>query len=110
MAWHDATRGRGAWRRGASSVRYYSRAVARLLGTIRRGRAANGGMDFSATQASVFLEGFSLRRLIQDCCREHARRMADFDADLLRRRLLPSLAEFVLSATNFGRRFADILP
>ncbi len=55
MAWHHATRGRGAWRRGASSTRYYSRAVARLFGTIRRGRVANDGMDFSATQASVFL-------------------------------------------------------
>ena len=103
MAWHQAARGRGAWRRGGLALRYYSRAVARLLGTIRRGRVANNGMDFSATQAGVFLDGFSFRRLIEDCCREHARRMADFAVDLLRPRLLPRLAEFALTGTSFGR-------
>src|SRR5262245_39375317 len=53
MAWHQATRGRIAgWLRGANAARYYARAIARLLATVRRGRRANDGKDFSATQAS----------------------------------------------------------
>jgi hypothetical protein len=42
-----------------------------------------------ATQAGAFLDGFTLRGLVEACVAEHARRMADFDSALLRRRLLP---------------------
>ena len=73
MAWEQARRGRA--RRGCarrSRLRYYCRAIGRLLGTVRRGQAANGGKDFSATQASVFLDGFTLRGLVEECCAEHA--------------------------------------
>ena len=98
MAWHQATRGRIAgWLRGANAARYYARAIARLLGTVRRGRRANDGKDFSATQASVFLEGFTLRGLIEECCAEHERRMRDFDPNLLRPRFLPRMAGMVLA-------------
>jgi hypothetical protein len=93
MAWHEAGRGRVARRlRGATAAGYYCRAVGRLLGTVRRGRAANDGMDFSATQASVFLDGFTLRGFVETCCAEHARRMRAFDPELLRPRFLPLIA------------------
>jgi hypothetical protein len=93
MAWHEAQQGRGSriWR-AALSARYYGRALGRLLGTVRRGRQVNDGTDFSATQVGVFLDGFSLHRLVEACCTEHARRMADFPSGLLRPRLLPALA------------------
>jgi len=98
MAWHQATRGRIAgWLRGANAARYYARAIARLLATVRRGRRANDGKDFSATQASVFLEGFTLRGLIEECCAEHERRMRDFDPNLLRPRFLPRMAGMALA-------------
>jgi len=98
MAWHQATRGRIAgWLRGANAARYYARAIARLLATVRRGRRANDGKDFSATQASVFLEGFTLRGLIEECCAEHERRMRDFDPNLLRPRFLPRMAGMLLA-------------
>src|SRR6201993_1767258 len=62
MAWQQAARGRVAgWLRGANALRYYCRAIGRLVGTIRRGRQANDGKDFSATQARVFLDGFTFR-------------------------------------------------
>ena len=90
MAWHQAKSGRAAaWWRGGVAAGYYGRALGRLVATIRRGRAANGGRDFSATQAGVFLDGFSWRGLVEACVAEHARRMADFDPALLRPRLLP---------------------
>jgi hypothetical protein len=38
---------------------------------LERGRQANDERDFSATQASVFLEGFSLPSFIEECCVEH---------------------------------------
>jgi hypothetical protein len=90
-------RGRIAgWLRGASAAGYYSRAIGRLLGTVRRGRRTNDGKDFSATQAGVFLDGFTFRSFVEECCAEHARRMKEFDPELLQPRLLPKLAALVL--------------
>lgn len=98
MAWQEAGRGRGArWWRALVSGRYYARALGRLIGTIRRGRQENDGKDFSATQSSLFLDGFTFRRFVAECYTENARRMADFEADLLRPRFLPALAGAALS-------------
>jgi len=99
MAWQQAARGRGApWLRGATAVGYYSRAMGRLLATVWRGRRANDGRDFSATQASVFLDGFTFRGLVEECRAEHARRMKGFDPDLLQPHFLPRLADIALAA------------
>lgn len=97
MAWQQARQGSG-WRRGLTSLRFYGRAVGRLAGTVRRGRAVNDGRDFSATQASMFLEGFTFRRFLEDCYAENARRLGEFDAALLRPRFLPALARAALAA------------
>jgi hypothetical protein len=78
-------------------MRYYTRSIRRLVGTVRRGRKENDGKDFSATQASVFLDGLTFRRFVEECYSENARRMADFETDLLRPRFLPSLAGAALS-------------
>jgi hypothetical protein len=103
MAWQQAARGRiSAWLRGANATRYYGRAIARLIGTIRRGKQANGGKDFSATQASVFLDGFTLGSFVEACCEEHARRMKAFDPDLLQPGFLPKLAGVVLAGWRLG--------
>jgi hypothetical protein len=99
MAWQQVARGRGApLLRGATAARYYARAVGRLLGTVWRGRRANDGKDFSATQAGVFLDGFTFRGFIEDCRAEHVRRMAEFDRELLQPRFLPKLAGIALAA------------
>jgi hypothetical protein len=97
MAWQEAAKGRGAWWRALVSARFYGRAIGRLIGTIRRGQKENDGKDFSATQANVFLDGFTFRRFVEECYAENARRMADFETDLLRPRFLPSLASAALS-------------
>ncbi len=97
MAWQEARKGYG-WRRPLSALRYYVRALGRLLGTVRRGQEANDGRDFSATQASVFLDGFTFRRFLEDCYAENARRMAVFEPTLLRPRFLPDLAGAALAA------------
>jgi hypothetical protein len=104
MAWQQAARGRFAGLlRGANAARYYGRAIGRLIGTVRRGRRANDGRDFSATQASVFLGGFTLRSLVEECCAEHERRMGEFDPALLQPRFLPRLAGIALSGWRLGR-------
>jgi hypothetical protein len=98
MAWQQVARGRGApWLRGATAAGYYSRAMSRLLGTVWRGQRVNNGRDFSATQASVFLEGFTFRGFVEECRTEHLRRMKDFDVKLLQPRLLPRLAGIALT-------------
>jgi len=68
------------------------RAIGRLVGTVRRGQSEKDGRDFSATQASVFFDGFNFRTFVEECHRENARRMAGFDPALLPPRSLPKLA------------------
>ncbi len=98
MAWRQVQLGKGArWRRAATSLRFYLRALKRMIGTARRGAEANDGKDFAATQASVFLDGFTFRRLLEDCCGENARRMSAVDEALLRPALLPRLADVALA-------------
>ena len=102
MAWQQAMRGRGApWLRAVASAHYYARAIGRLLATIHRGRNAKDGKDFSATQASVFLDGFTFRRLLEACYAENKRRMANFEPNLLRPRLLSDLAGAALITMGF---------
>jgi len=109
MAWEQAARRGLAGRlRGVNAARYYGRAIGRLLVTVRRGRQANDGRDFSATQASVFLEGFTLRNFIEECCVEHERRMREFAPDLLKPRFLPRLAAIVLAGLRLGNGFRAV--
>jgi hypothetical protein len=104
MAWEQTRRGRGLRPlRSIVALRYYLGAIARLLGTVNRGRAANGGRDFSATEASVFIEGFSLIALVEVCCAEYRRRMLTFDPDLLQPRLLPRLASVALAGLRLAK-------
>src|SRR6516165_12018041 len=106
MAWQQVVKGHGArWLRGVTAAGYYFRAIGRLLDTVRRGRQANDGKDFSATQASVFLDGFTFRSFIRDCYAEHDRRMGEFDPELLQPRFLPRLAGIALIGLRLGTRF-----
>jgi hypothetical protein len=103
MAWDQAARGQGSRSlRAIAAAAYYSRAIGRLVGTIRRGQRANDGKDFSATQASVFLDAFTFRSFVQECCAEHDRRMGEFASDLLRPRFLPTLARIALAGLRLG--------
>jgi hypothetical protein len=111
MAYRQMQKRRGniLWR-AAASLRFYTRALKRLVGTAHRGARVNDGKDFSATQASMFLEGFTFRRFLEDCYNENARRMKEFDPELLRPSFLPSLADAALTSLrlwNFRRRNAD---
>ncbi|NHN85480.1 hypothetical protein GOB93_12620 [Acetobacter musti] len=95
MAWREHRRGLGNLRRSLKSARFYGRAAGRLLGMVRRGRDEHG-RDFAVTQASVFLDGFAFPKFVEDCYRENARRMAEFDPDLMQPRLLPAVAGLAL--------------
>lgn len=96
MAWREKRRGLGRARRAMKSLRFYGRASNRLMGMVKRGQDANDGRDFAVTQTSMFLDGFSFRRFVEDCYRENARRMQMFDPGLMQPRLLPSIANLAL--------------
>ena len=105
MAWHEVQRGRmAAILRHARALRFYSRAIGRLLRTIRCGKKQNDGRDFSATEASLFLDGFSFRRFLETCHGENGRRMANFEPGLLKPRLMPALADAALSSLRLWDR------
>lgn len=102
MAWSAVQRGLGCWRH-TTALRYYLRAIRRLIGTIRRGQQVNDGRDFSATQASAFLDDFTFRRFLENCYSENLRRMSQFDAELLRPMFLPRLADVALASLRLWR-------
>jgi hypothetical protein len=105
MAWRQVQRGRGAAPlRAITSAWFYARALKRLLGMARRGKDASDGKDFAITDSSLFLEGFSFRRFVEDCYRENARRMSMFDPDLLQPRLLPAIADMAVSGLRLWER------
>lgn len=109
IAYHQAQRGWIARQlRAATSLRFYSRAVRRLIGTIRRGAESNG-QDFSATQTSVFLDGFNTETFLTSCLAENARRMSSFDLRLLQPQFLPILAHVALSGVELWSRGRRIL-
>jgi len=93
-----------------TSFRYYMRALGRMIGTAKRGKELNDGKEFSATQASVFLDGFTFRRFLEDCYSENRRRMVVFDKELLRPSFLPQLAETALGAMRLWSFRAKPLP
>ena len=93
-------RGRVAPLRAARALRYYTRAVRRRLGVFRN--AAGPGFTIRGSQ-SVAVD-VSPTSLLEICLQENAKRMADFDADLLRPRLVPALARVALrSLSTFTR-------
>lgn len=104
MAWRERRRGLGPMRRAFKSTRFYGRAVGRLLAMVRRGQQPNDGRDFAVTQANVFLDSFSFRQFVEDCYRENARRMQEFDPDLMQPRLLPAMADLALRGMRLWDR------
>jgi hypothetical protein len=98
VAYLQVSQGRGAKLfRAMNSLWYYGRAAQRLLDTVIRS-ADSKGQDFSATEASVFMDGFSWEMCLSTCLEENARRMSCFDDRLLRPQLLPGLAQVALSS------------
>lgn len=67
-------------------------------------RAANDGRGFAATEAGVFIDGFSPLEQIEECCAENDRRVRAFDPELLRPQLLPRLAKAGLPILHAVRR------
>jgi hypothetical protein len=97
MAWREVRRGRGAAPlRALTSAWFHGRAVGRHLKTIRKGKPG-GENNFSATQADVFKDGFSIRGLMGECLSENDRRMRAFDPRLLQPRLMPGLTTVALA-------------
>ncbi|ACI52253.1 conserved hypothetical protein [Gluconacetobacter diazotrophicus PA1 5] len=104
MAWRERRRGLGPVRRALKSTRFYGRALGRLLAMVRRGQQPNDGRDFAVTQANVFVDDFSFRQFVEDCYRENARRMKEFDPDLMQPRLLPAMADLALRGMRLWDR------
>lgn len=104
MAWREKRRGHTALTRALKSARFYGRAARRLVGMVQRGQDTNDGRDFAVTQANMFLEGFSFRQFVEDCYRENARRMSQFDPDLMQPRLLPAIADMAVRGMRLWER------
>jgi hypothetical protein len=110
MAWREKKRGLIAPLRAMKSAWFYGRAARRLFGMVKRGQDANDGKDFAITEASMFLDGFSFRGFVEDCYRENARRMAQFDPDLMQPRLLPNIADMAVRGLRLWDRRRALSP
>jgi hypothetical protein len=108
IAYLQAVRGRGhGVLRGATSLVNYTKAVQRLVALVGESSGTDG-TDFTPTEASTFLEDFSIDRLLSVCLAENERRMGEFDPRLLKPSLLPSLAKVALSTIRpFTRRKSE---
>jgi hypothetical protein len=104
MAWRERRRGLAAPLRAAKSAWFYGRAARRLLGMVNRGKEAHDGRDFTVTEASLFLDGFSFATFVEDCYRENARRMSQFDPNLMQPGLLPGIAGLALRGLRLWNR------
>ena len=104
MAWREKRRGHIALTRALKSTWFYGRAGRRLFGMVRRGQQPNDGHDFAITQANMFLDGFSFRQFVEDCYRENARRMSEFDPNLMQPRLLPAVADLAVRGLRLWDR------
>jgi hypothetical protein len=71
---------------------------------VRHVKDTNDGEDFAITEASMFLDGFSFRKFVENCYRENARRMSAFDPDLLQPWLLPAIADMAASGLRMWER------
>jgi len=87
-------------RRAARAMRYYVRAVRRRLGAFR---GVKGGSGFTASGASDVTMDLTPEGFLQTCLRENSRRLAGFDPDLLRPRLVPALARLTLRGLGLVR-------
>src|ERR1700760_3432182 len=93
-----------------TSFRYYMRALGRMVGTAKRGKELNDGKEFSTTPASVFLDGFTFRRFLEDCFSKTRPARGPFDPEWLRPSSLPQLAETALGALRLWSFRAKPLP
>lgn len=108
MAYREAGKGRqAASLRALTSGWYYARAIASLLKTMSSNSRKEGdGLSFSPTQASEFMAGFRVRRLLEECLAENTRRLAGYDERLLRPRFLPRLARLALPFARLADRIS----
>lgn len=98
VAYLQVSRGLGAPAfRALHSLWHYGKAIQGLLKLVSRS-AERSGNDFSATDASIFIDDFSIEMLLSICLQENVRRMSSFDDRLLQPRLLPALSQVALSS------------
>jgi len=104
MAYREGRRGRGAAPlRAVTAAWHYVRSIgSKARVALRTARGKSDGRRFSATQAGTFLEGFSVRRLAEECLAEHERRLRPFAPALLRPRFMPGVAQLVRAVTRLG--------
>jgi hypothetical protein len=84
------------WQRGVQALWHYGRALQYKL------KAFSGSNDdrqegFTATGASTFMDNLPPELFISTCLQENARRMSQFDRQLLQPELLPQLAKIALN-------------
>ena len=80
--------------RPVSTLRHYSGALGNLISMFRSSDAS--GTGFTAKGASTFTQNLTPERFISICLRENAKRMRQFDEQLLRPTLIPTLSALAL--------------
>jgi hypothetical protein len=107
IAYQRAERKRSAMLLQTFATAYgYARAIRRIVTTFApSGRGAKmQGVGFGAEGAFAMFKGVTWRQFLQACVDENDRYLARMAPDLLRPRVLPTMARLLLSLPTFGRR------
>lgn len=80
--------------RPLATLRHYSGALGNLISMFRSSDAS--GTGFTAKGASTFTQNLTPERFVSICLRENAKRMSQFDEQLLRPTLIPTLSALAL--------------
>lgn len=99
--------------RNTSALWHYAKAVWRLASFgMQADRDSNS--SFTATGGTTFVSQLTPTLFLSTCLRENERRLAPFDPELLRPRLMPGLAKLGLSALKllppYGRKPTPLRP
>ena len=110
IAYERAHRGlRSAPVQAAATALGYVRAVARIVTTFRptKSGAKMQGVAFGAEGAFAIIEGVTWRQFLQSCINENDRYLSAMHPDLLRPRVLPTLARMALKLPSLKRRTSN---
>ena len=102
IAYDRVLRGYGTLRSAGATTLGYVRALMKTIGRAKEAKPQSGVYN-----APDVIKGLTFSAFLQACLTENDANMANFDRDLLRPRVIPAIAQSVLSVIQTGGRIKE---